>query len=116
MKKLVFGVAIALGLASGIARAAVLENGNGESCATAGFYHFVNNQTNGPIGGSLTAIFDVNGTTVSVTVGPSLVNKNATHYEVTQEGTLVSAESTLGGRLVLSDFDCGDDKKDPDPK
>ncbi|TDD98945.1 hypothetical protein [Jiangella asiatica] len=91
--------------------AADLSNGSGQSCpeGSVGTYHFVNNQTGGASAGTLTATFSDG--TVWV-VGPSAVNRNTQHFLVESEGALVSASTDLAGRLVLSDFSCGDVKKD----
>lgn len=90
--------------------AADLSNGSGQSCpeGSVGTYHFVNNQTGGAAAGTLTATFSDG--TVWV-VGASQVNRNTQHFIVESEGALVSASTDLAGRLVLSDFSCGDVKK-----
>lgn len=95
--------------------AATLSNGDGQTCAGAGTWHFVNNQTGGASAGTLTANFSGG---LTVTTGPASVNKNTQHFFVSTTGgaTLVGASTDLPGRLVLSDFSCDDDKKDPDPK
>ncbi|SDS81554.1 hypothetical protein SAMN04515669_2000 [Jiangella sp. DSM 45060] len=91
--------------------AATLSNGDGQSCpeGSVGTYHFVNNQTGGAAAGTLTASFS-DGT--NWVVGASQVNKNTQHFIVESEGALVTASTDLPGRLVLSDFSCGDVKKD----
>ena len=114
MKKLVFGVATAFALATGIATAATMTgNGLGSSCATPGDWHFVNNQTNGAGPGTLTATI---GGVVYSGVAPSQVSANNQQFWIYDApGTLTAASTDLPGRLVLSDLLCDDDKKDPDP-
>jgi len=92
--------------------AATLSNGNGQTCTGAGTWHFVNNQTAGASAGSLMATFSGG---VTVTTGPAAVNQKTQHFFVSTTGgaTLLSASTNLPGRLVLSDFACDDDKKDP---
>jgi hypothetical protein len=108
-KTLVLGAAVALVTISSPAVAATLSNGSGQSCGDAvGVWHFVNNQTGGASAGTLTATFTDG--TVWV-VGPSLVNQNTQHFIVESAGTLSTASTNLPGRLVLSDFSCGDVKK-----
>jgi hypothetical protein len=66
-------------------------------------WHFVNNQTGGASGGTLTAVFST-GTIVDST--PDKVNKNVLHWTVfTPAGaTLIDANTgTVPGKLVLSD-------------
>ena len=108
-----FGLLAALAIPAGSV-AADLHNGVGSSCAPdIGVFHFVNNQTGGAAAGTITAEFD-NGDVV--TVGSSHVNKNTQHFIVESDGALVDASTNLPGRLVLSDFSCEDDGKNPPPK
>ena len=95
--------------------AATLSNANGQTCEGPGTWHFVNNQTGGASAGQLVATFSIAGTNETVTVGASKVLNSTQHFNVsTLEGaTLVTASTNLPGRLVLSDFTCEDDKKDP---
>lgn len=95
--------------------AAELQNAQGQSCGDAiGVWHFVNNQTGGEQApGTLTATFS-DGT--MWTVAASSVNKNTQHFFVESAGTLESASTNLDGRLVLSDFDCEEEKKDDGKK
>ena len=108
-------VAIALGLASGVALSAELENLNGQTCGDAiGTWHFVNNQTGGAAPGTLSATWSSGNT---CTVSPSTINKNAQHFNCIASGTLLGASTNLPGRLVLSDWTCTDVKEPPcDPK
>ena len=76
------------------------------------WYHFVNNQTGGAAAGSLTAVFT--NPAATVTTGPLAVNQNVQHFYVWAEGTLVSATTTIPGRLVISGIACG--KKDDNPR
>lgn len=97
------------------ALAANLSNGNSQTCEGPGTWHFVNNQTGGASAGTLTANFSGG---LTVTTGAAAVNQNTQHFFVSTTGgaTLLSASTNLPGRLVLSDFECDGDKKDPDPK
>lgn len=90
--------------------AADLSSGHGSSCpsGSVGTYHFVNNQTGEASAGTLTASFSDG--TVWV-VDAYKVNRNTQHFLVESEGSLESASTDLPGRLVLSDFSCGDVKK-----
>ena len=105
----VFVMALA-GLLVAPAIPAVLSNAEGQTCpaGTVGVWHFVNNQTGGAAAGVLTAEFS--GGQIW-TVGPSKVNPNNQHFIVESTGTLITAETNLPGRLVLSDFSCEDVKK-----
>ena len=90
------------------ASAAVLSNGSGQSCNGTGSWHFVNNQTGGACG-PITAMFTCNGSLVSVgPVDPTKCLSHVDQYLVPTSGscTLVSASTTLPGKLVLSDFVC----------
>lgn len=105
----VMGTTAALVLVSSPAVAATLSNGSGQSCGDdMGVWHFVNNQTGGAPAGTLSATF-TDGTVWNI--GPSKVLANTQHFIVESTGTLVSAETNLPGRLVLSDFSCEDVKK-----
>jgi hypothetical protein len=66
-------------------------------------YHFVNNQLGGVSDGTLTYAF-VGG--ASGSTGPSMNNGPTQHFLVTSSGTLSSAITDLGGKLVLSDVTC----------
>jgi len=108
-------VAVALGLASGAALSANLENLNGQTCGGAiGSWHFINNQTGGAAAGTLSAAWSSGNTCV---VSASAVNKNAQHFNCTASGELLGASTNLPGRLVLSDYTCTEIKEPPcDPK
>ena len=97
--------------------AATLSNGNGQTCATSGTWHFVNNQTGGATAkGTLIANFSGG---LTVTVQATTVLQNVQHFFVgTGPGaaTLLSASTNLPGRLQLSDFSCDGGKKDPPKK
>lgn len=77
-----------------------------------GTYHFVlnkwveSNQT-------LTVDFG-DGSTETAT--PYKETKGVQHFEVMGEGGIVSANTDGQGFLVLSDYECDEGKKDPDPK
>jgi hypothetical protein len=105
----VFVMALA-GLLVAPAIPAVLSNAEGQTCpaGTVGTWHFVNTQTGGAAAGTLTAEFSGG---QFWTVGPSKVNPNNQHFIVESTGTLITAETNLPGRLVLSDFSCEDVKK-----
>lgn len=122
-----FAVVAALATAGGAVMAATLSNGAGQTCGGTALWHFVNNQTGGAGAGTLDACFSSGGVVTCTTgVQPSAVNQNNQHFHVTATGTLVSAETNLPGKLVLSDFTCEvepppppppcDPKKDPDCK
>lgn len=74
--------------------------------------HFVNNQTGGAAAGEIT-VMTSNPTANIGPLAPSQVNKNVQHFIVVINGgaTLDSATTNLGGRLVLSDFECTPGKK-----
>jgi hypothetical protein len=108
--------AMALSITSGAAMAANISNLSGQSCGDAtGTWHFVNNQTGGAAAGILNASWSSGNT---CTVSPSSVLQNTQHFNCTASGTLLTASTNLPGRLVLSDFSCGDIKEPPpcDPK
>ena len=96
---------IALGVTCA-AWAANIGNLSGQSCGDfTGAWHFINNQV--PAGsptGTLTATWSSGNT---CTVSASAVNKSTQHFNCTAAGTLTSASTNLGGKLVLSDFSCG---------
>lgn len=102
-------LALVLGLilgTSGAALAADIANLSGQSCGagTCGTWHFVNNQTGGAAAGTLNANFSEG---ADCSTGPSQVNQNVQHFICSGCGELLAASTTgLGGRLVLSDFDC----------
>ena len=111
MKKRYWLAPIALVLGAGVAYAATISNLSGQPCgAFTGTWHFVNNQTGGAGPGQLTATWSSGDT---CTVSPSVVNNNTQHFYCTAAGTLLSAETNLPGRLVLSDFSCN--TKEPPP-
>ena len=114
------GAAMALaGAIATVAWAANINNLSGQSCgASVGEWHFVNTQTGGAAGGSLTATWDSGD---SCTVSAAKVNRNNQHFYCDASGELTTAMTNLPGRLVLSDFSCGkeppcDPKKDPNCK
>jgi hypothetical protein len=73
-------------------------------------YHFVNNQLGGGVAdGTLTYSFS--GNPANQTTGPSMNNGPTQHFLVTSTGTLLSASTNLGGKLVLSDVTCKKAKK-----
>jgi hypothetical protein len=118
MKKLYWlsAIATAMVITSGAALAVSISNLSGQSCGDAtGTWHFVNNQTGGAAAGTLSAVWSSGNT---CTVGASKVNASTQHFYCTASGTLLSASTNLPGRLVLSDFSCGDVKEPPpcDPK
>jgi hypothetical protein len=102
--------AVAFG-AAGAAGAANISNLSGQSCgALSGTWHFVNNQTGGAAAGTLTATWSSGDTCI---VSPSAVNTKTQHFYCSASGTLLSASTTLPGKLVLSDFTC--ETKPPPP-
>ncbi len=108
-------IATLIGAAWTIVLAADIGNLSGQSCGDlSGEWHFVNNQTRSAGPGTLWAEWDSGDT---CHVGPSQVSRNNQHFNCVASGELVSAETTLPGRLVLSDFSC--ETKEPptcDPK
>lgn len=115
MRKTTAAAVLAAALSAGMAApavAATLSNAEGQSCDGTGTWHFVNNQTGGATSGTLTATFEVDGSTITVTDSTPRVLRNVLHFEVTTEGdaTLISASTgSVPGRLVLSDFTCEED-------
>lgn len=101
-----------LSLVFGAAQAASISNLSGQSCGSfSGTWHFINNQVPGGSGtGTLTATWS---SADSCSVLASKVLSNTQHFYCTASGTLTSASTNLGGRLVLSDFSC--DTKEPPP-
>lgn len=114
MKMRILLAAIVLGIV-GTSSAAQLSNAQGQSCGSAdGVWHFVNNQTGGATApGTLTAQWSSGDTCV---VPASKVNQNTQHFYCTASGTLLGGSTTLPGRLVLSDFTCGVEPPECDPK
>ena len=107
--------ALALGV-TGAAVAANLGNLSGQSCGAAtGTWHFINNQTGGAGPGTLMASWSSGNT---CTVSASKVLSSTQHFYCTASGALTGASTNLPGKLVLSDFTCGDVKEPPpcDPK
>ena len=99
-------VVVALGVYAGTALAAQLENLSGQSCGdSTGIWHFVNNQTGGAAAGTLNATWSSGN---SCSVSSSKVLSNTQHFYCTGAGTLLGASTNLPGRLVLSDFTCGE--------
>ena len=111
---LIASVAIAMGLCSGAASAADIQNLSGQSCGSLiGTWHFINNQTGTTTPGFLQATWS-SGDTCGVTAG-KVLKGGTQHFYCTASGTLTSAFTNLNGNLVLSDFSC-DQKCTPDPK
>ena len=94
--------------------AADLSNGSGQSCGDfIGTWHFVNNQTGGAPAGELYVSFSSGD---QGPIAPSKITSKNQHFYVSATGTLIGAFTNLPGRLVLSDFTCGDEKKPEPPK
>ncbi|HET7450142.1 MAG TPA: hypothetical protein VFJ78_06055 [Gaiellaceae bacterium] len=96
--------------------AASLANGNDQTCGAGavGSFHFVNNQTEGATGGTLTATFQVGNSVITVTNSNPKVLKSVLQWTVQAPAgaVLVDADSgNVPGKLVLSDFSCTDVKK-----
>jgi hypothetical protein len=110
---MVFLAVVALGGAT--LMAANIGNLSGQSCGDfSGNWHFINNQTGGAPAGTLTATWSSGDT---CTVGPSKVLSSTQHFNCVASGTLLTAQTNLPGKLVLSDFSC--ETKEPpkcDPK
>jgi len=111
-KKILASAALALALGCGAAYAVDIGNLSGQSCGSdSGTWHFVNNQTGTTTVGVLTATWSSGDT---CTVSASKVTPNGTqHFYCTATGTLLSASTNLGGKLVLSDYSCETVKCDP---
>jgi hypothetical protein len=103
---------LALGT-SGAALAAELHPPHlGSSCPEGfvGTYHFVNNQVPA---GSRTGHLNATWTEDSCSTDAYKVNRSVQHFLcVDKEGALTAASTNLGGKLVLSDFTCTEEKKD----
>lgn len=90
---------------------AVLEKGAGATCASGvGTWNFVNNKTDGAAAGTLTVFFDTEefGVIQFGPVGPTEVNKNVQKFTLftNNRATLVSASTSLPGKLVLESVGC----------
>lgn len=80
----------------------------GAACRYGAVYHFVNNQLgSGVTSGSITFSF-TGGRSGSQTA--SFNNGPTQHFYVTSGGTLASASTNLGGKLVLSSVACAKKK------
>jgi hypothetical protein len=120
MKKWTTVLLAVVALGGATLMAATINNLSGQSCGDfEGTWHFVNNQTGTTDpNNTLTACF----TSGCQTVSPTKITPNGTyHFYVSAAGTLLSATSTLNGKLVLSDFSCStppkcDPKTDPNCK
>lgn len=114
MKTRILLAALVIGIV-GTTSAATLSNAQGQSCGSAyGLWHFVNNQTglNAPVG-TITATFSSGDTCIA---SASKVNRRTQHFYCVASGTLLTAETDLEGRLVLSDYSCGVEPPKCDPK
>jgi hypothetical protein len=105
---------LALGTFGGTALAANLHFAHiGSSCPEGfvGTYHFVNNQVPAGSGtGHLNATWNSGD---SCSTDAYKVNPSVQHFLcVDKEGALTAASTNLGGKLVLSDFTCREEKKD----
>ena len=105
---------VAVTVAVGLAQAADLQaNFVGSNCGgLSGAYHFVNNQTGG---GSANLITTWSTAPSPVSTPPSVVNNSVTQYNVTHDGTLLSAHTSLGGKIVISDLVCASPPPPPPP-
>ena len=107
------GLIAALAIPAAAAAATLHDDHKGTACpaGSVGVWHFVNNQTDGATGGTLTAIFST-GTIVDST--PDKINKNVMQWFVsTPAGATLNDANTgsVPGKLVLSDFTCEGSKK-----
>lgn len=98
------GVTLALVIPA-VASGADLEMGAGVGCPAGqqATFAFVNNQVTSTAPGTVTAAFDSGEVW---TVGPTQVNKKTREFYVNAYGNLLSASSTLDGKLVLDRFWC----------
>lgn len=111
MRKWILTLAAVVALGGGTLMAATLGNLSGQSCGDfSGTWHFVNNQTGGAPQGTLDADWS---TGEHCHVLASKVLGSTQHFYCTASGTLTGASTNLPGKLVLSDFSCGDTKCDP---
>ena len=102
------------------AHAAELSNDVGATCNGTGAWNFVQNQTEGATGGTITADFSCGAVATNITTHVS--NSNI-HWTVATSGscTLNNATTTtasgdpLPGHLVLSDFTCAAGTPTPTP-
>jgi hypothetical protein len=111
MRKYFAGAALLVALAiPATAIAASLHGPHlGTSCPDGfvGTYHFVNPQTDGAAQGTLNAT--IGGDAYSVLAYK--VNQHTQHFLIEDaEGAVTFAESTLPGKLVISDFACSEKK------
>jgi hypothetical protein len=98
------GLTVALAIPA-VASAAVLEKGAGVGCPEGqqGTFAFTVNQTTSTEPGTVTAAIDSGEVW---TVGPTYVTKKTREYFVNAYGKLLSASSSLDGKLVLNRFWC----------
>ena len=110
------GMVAGLTLAGVVPASAVsISNLSGQSCGDQiGTWHFVNNQVpaGSPVG---TLVATYSSGEVASDLGEVKGGGATQHFYVTASGTLTSASTDLGGKLVLSDFSCSGGKKG-DPK
>jgi hypothetical protein len=114
MRKIItlLGVVVALAIPTA-ALAATLDTGKfgdligyGEDCGEEGaYYHFVNNQLGNPGVANGTIWGTIGGVDFGPT-GPSMNNGPTQHFYVFGTGELTYAETSLGGKLVLSGVEC----------
>jgi hypothetical protein len=81
----------------------------GLGCEGGGTFHFVANQLGGATTGTLDATFSSGD--VIIDMSPTHTTRGTLHWTLEASGTVTSAESSVGGKLVLSDFECDDEKK-----
>jgi hypothetical protein len=100
----VAGLAVALTIPA-VASGAVLEKGMGVGCPDGqqGTFAFTVNQVTSSEPGTVTAAFSSG---EAWTVGPTYVTKRTREYFVNAYGTLLSASSSLDGKLILNRFWC----------
>ena len=100
----VAGLTVAL-MIPAVASGALLEKGMGVGCPEGqqGTFAFTVNQTTSTEPGTVTASFTSGETW---TVGPSYVTKRTREYFVNAYGNLLSASSSLDGKLILNRFWC----------
>lgn len=117
MKKWMLVFTAVVALTGGTLMAATIANLKGQSCGSdTGVWHFVNNQV--PAGSPVGTINATWSSGDSCTTAASHVTGSTQHFYCTASGTLESASTNLGGKLVLSDYTCTDVKNPPpcDPK
>jgi hypothetical protein len=75
----------------------------GLGCSEGGTFHFVANQTGGAVG---TLDVEFSGVGSVTGMAPTSYNNGTNHWWIDASGYIISASSTVGGKLVLSYYEC----------